>query len=51
MMSFLYTFKDSVAIGVGVNLEDLSTYLKINSEDEISPFNNNFGTNFNIIFI
>ena len=32
MMSFLYTFKDSVALGVGVNLEDLSKN-KLNISD------------------
>jgi len=32
MMSFLYTFKDSVAIGVGVNLKDLSEN-KLNISD------------------
>lgn len=34
MMSFLYTFKDSIALGVGVNLEDLSKY-KLNISDVI----------------
>ncbi|MBQ8475835.1 FAD-binding protein [bacterium] len=32
MMSFLYTFKDTVALGVGVNLEDLSKN-KLNISD------------------
>ena len=32
MMSFLYTFKDSIALGVGVNLEDLSKN-KLNISD------------------
>ncbi len=46
MMSFLYTFKDSIALGVGVNLEDLSKN-KLNISDvldeiklhpDIAPF-------------